>query len=446
MLWRHLCSVRAWAAAGLMTCSMFAASALAEPAEPPPSADRVTETVKVLEARDAGDLKLDIHGQGQDRVRLAIRNTSAKRLNVVLPPGLVAAAATGQRGGGGGFQSMGLGSISNRPGSFGQFQEAPKGTAFRSVDLADDAGGNTVTVPAGQSVELSVPAVCLNFGLATPSPRDRFELVDVDDYTRNPRARKALRSLATLGTSHGVAQATAWHVFNNVPFELMVAQASKHVNVHEAALASRFVDALDASPEGELVDPAYLVESRVFVQVEGEGTLASDARRLGDELAGLHLLGLPAQVVGAGEVPAAGAPALHLKVTLTGSQPGETRGRVLVLHATPAEGWVPLGKTAFTEGSTVSVLDGPGLVRALDHALAAAFVTVKPAKHGARSTTLKVENRLPFTVAHVMIKPSGSSGSVAVPFRGVGIGPARAALVSIEAPGGTVDRIELSGL
>ena len=51
MLWRHLCSVRAWAAAGLMTCSMFAASALAEPAEPPPSADRVTETVKVLEAR-----------------------------------------------------------------------------------------------------------------------------------------------------------------------------------------------------------------------------------------------------------------------------------------------------------------------------------------------------------------------------------------------------------
>ena len=45
-----------------------------------------------------------------------------------------------------------------------------------------------------------------------------------------------------------------------------------------------------------------------------------------------------------------------------------------------------------------------------------------------------------------MIKPTGSSGSVAVPYTGVGIGPARAGLVSIEAPGGTVDRVTLTGL
>ena len=137
---------------------------------------------------------------------------------------------------------------------------------------------------------------------------------------------------------------------------------------------------------------------------------------------------------------------MHLKVTLTGSWTGETRGRILVSHATPSESWTPLGMTTFTEGSTVSVLDGLGLVRALDHALAAAFVSVQPAKHGSRSTTLKIENLLPFTITHVMIKPSGSSGSVSVPFKGVGIGPARAALVPIEASGGTVSRVELNGL
>jgi len=87
MLWRHLCLARAWSAAGLLTCSLFAAQALAEPEEPAPPSGTVTETVRVLDARQAGDVTLEVRGQGQDRVKIAIRNTSSKRLNVVLPPG-----------------------------------------------------------------------------------------------------------------------------------------------------------------------------------------------------------------------------------------------------------------------------------------------------------------------------------------------------------------------
>src|SRR3954465_10408368 len=123
MLWRHLCLARAWSAAGLLTCSMLAAPALAEPEEPAPSAGAGTETVRVLDARQSGDVALEVRGQGQDRFKIAIRNTSSKRLNVVLPPGLVASSVTGQGGrGGGGFQSMGLGTPTNRPGGFGQFR------------------------------------------------------------------------------------------------------------------------------------------------------------------------------------------------------------------------------------------------------------------------------------------------------------------------------------
>ena len=95
MLWRHLCLVRAWSAAGLLTCSIFGASALAEPDDPAPAAEPVTQTVKVLAAKQAGDLAVELRGQGQDRVRMVLQNTSAKRLNVVLPAGLVAASAVG---------------------------------------------------------------------------------------------------------------------------------------------------------------------------------------------------------------------------------------------------------------------------------------------------------------------------------------------------------------
>src|SRR5512135_52114 len=100
--------------------------------------------------------------------------------------------------------------------------------------------------------------------------------MDVDEYSPDPRVRKALRSLATYGTSHGTAQAVMWRVCNNLPFEFMAEQTTKVMNVHEIALAARFVAALDASASPDLVDLAYLTEARVFVQVQGDGVLAKD--------------------------------------------------------------------------------------------------------------------------------------------------------------------------
>ena len=63
-----------------------------------------------------------------------------------------------------------------------------------------------------------------------------------------------------------------WHVCNDLPFEMMMEQsAGKVMNVHEIALASRFVEALEQSKATDLVEPAATTESRIFVQVEGEG-------------------------------------------------------------------------------------------------------------------------------------------------------------------------------
>ena len=444
MLWRHLCLVRAWSAAGLLTCSIFGSAAIAEPDDPAPAAEPVTQTVKILAAKQAGDLAVELRGQGQDRVRMVLQNTSAKRLNVVLPAGLVAASASGQ----GGFQSMGLGTPDNEPGAFGAFRSAPADSGFRSIAPTDQSRSCTVTVPIGQRVEIAIPAVCLNYGMPTPTPRDKFELMDVDDYSRDPRVRKALRSLATLGTSHGVAQATMWHLCNGVPFEYLGSSKGKVVNVHEVALAARFVAAVDASGASELVDPSYLTESRMILSVSGEGLLDQDAQRLEAALEGLRLMGLPVRVIdrSSGEPPPAAAPALWVKVLLTGSSAGETRGRVFLDRAIIGGEWVALGKTTFSEGSAVGVLDATTLLKNLDHAIATAFVTVKPARHGVGSTTLKIDNHLPFTLAGVVVKAGGSSGQPKVELKGLGVGPARSVLAPIQAPGGAVDHIELNGL
>src|SRR5271166_5053174 len=100
MLWRHLCQARALSAVGLF-CGALILAPLRAPAQSPrlddseptaASAEVVTQTVDLLKARQAGELSVVARGQGQDRAHLTIRNPSQKRLNVVLPAGLVASA------------------------------------------------------------------------------------------------------------------------------------------------------------------------------------------------------------------------------------------------------------------------------------------------------------------------------------------------------------------
>ena len=463
---RPLCLVRAWSAAGLLSIVAPLAAFAQEPAEPVPSAASRAETVGVLEAKKAGDLAVDVRGHGQSQVRMTLKNTSARRLNVVLPPGLVAASAVGQgaaggAGGAGGLQSMGLGAAGNAPGAFGKFEgdNNPNAPGLRSVAPSVDPVALAVTVPAGQSITVDVPSVCLNFGLPSPSGKDKLTLVGVDDYSRDPRVRKALRSLATLGTSQGTAQAVMWNVCNNVPFATMLSQGEKVTNRYEVALASRFVEALDASGSADRVDANYLTESRVFVTIVDKAGLGKDARRLASEMEGLRVLGLPVRTAVATDLPKASGPALHLLVDLSASKDGETVGKVRVHHhsglsaavggdpySRTGSDWNPLGQASFRETSAPTALKGIDLARDLDRAVSSAFVAARPGRKAIGDTTMRIENRLPFSLASVTLKAGTSSGSPPVTFRGLGIGPARAGSAVLQAPNGSIERVELNGL
>ena len=96
--------------------------------------------------------------------------------------------------------------------------------------------------------------------------------------------------------------------------------------------------------------------------------------------------------------------------------------------------------------SAVSDLDPASLARALDHAVGSAFVTAKVSRRSAGSSTLRIENRLPFTVANLTVKAGASSGAPLVTLSGVGVGPGRNGMATIPAAAGSVDRVELNGL
>ena len=454
MLWRHLCLVRAWSAAGLLTSSLFGAAltapVFAEPEEPVPAkaVAAPVDTVSVLQAKKSGDLATELRGAGETKVQISLKNTSNRKLKVVLPPGLVASSVTAQRGGGG-FQSMGLGSVGNLPGSFGEFRKPSDAgtTGFRSVTVSGQLNEDrVVTIPVGQTVEITLPSVCLNYGVRTPNIRDKFELVDVDDYTNDPRVRKALRSLATFGTSQGVAQAAMWRVCNDVPFETILQTMSKNLNAREVALAARFVEALDASGSSDLVDPNYFSEGRLHVRVLADGVLAKDANRLARELEGLKVLGLPVRVVDVNDEVQATAPAVLMNVLLTAGPDGETKARVSVSQSTFNGNWSPIGKTSFTSGASLNRLAGGELARALDRSVGSAFVSVRVVKRTSGLTMLKVENSLPLTLSGLVLRSGDSLGEPTVSVNSLGIAPGRSALISFQAPTAFVDHVEFNGL
>ena len=143
----------------------------------------------------------------------------------------------------------------------------------------------------------TLPSVCLNYGVRTPESHDRFHLMDVNDYTADPRARKALRGLATYGTSRMVAQAVAWHLFNGIPLQQLAMQDIEPFNAHELVLAARIIEAIDAAgPDGTL-DPSAFRRGRIFAQIHGEPALSKQAAKLTEEFAGRSILGLPVDVL-----------------------------------------------------------------------------------------------------------------------------------------------------
>jgi len=452
MMWRRLCLVRAVSAAGLVVASLglggMAQAQSNKPSSEPASqpVGVATETVDLLSASRSGDLVVTARGQGQDRVRISIQNKSRKRLNVVIPPGLVAASTVGQGaagGGRGGLQSMGLGSITNREGGFGDFQAQLHEPGFKSVSVTSELAIRGLAVPVGQTIDASVPAVCLNFGLPSPTPRNKLVVMDVDDYTSNDRVRKALRGLATLGTSHGVAQAVMWNVCDNLSFEEMTRQAGSIMNPSEIDLARRFVDAIDAS-NAETVDHDTLFQGRILVRLQGEGKLAAEVDRISRKIDGTMIFGLPSTLLKPNALPDS-RPALLLDVLIDRAKVGETQGRITVLAA--GESLNPLARLDLKENSSLSVLDGDTLAKALERTVAAALVSVKLVKRSTTSTTLRITNRLPFSIASLVVRAGDSSGSPPVPFDALGIGPMRSMNLPIQAAGASVvERVVLNGL
>jgi hypothetical protein len=148
-----------------------------EPDRPPASSREVT-TVSLLDALRDRRVSATAAGTGDGRMTLSVRNHTKQRLQVILPPGIIAQGATGQFGGmggmGGGMMgSMGRGSIGSSDGGMidrmggadGGTMSGPEGMGGGMAGMGD-MGQTPMTTPAAMG--MMIPAHMTVFTCGDP--------------------------------------------------------------------------------------------------------------------------------------------------------------------------------------------------------------------------------------------------------------------------------------
>lgn len=95
------------------------------------------------------------------------------------------------------------------------------------VNPVIDSASVPFTVPAGKTVAVRAPTVCLDYGRREPTPRIPYRLVAIETVSQDPRLAVILGGLATGHVPQKVAQAAAWHLSSGRTWDQLAAEVIK---------------------------------------------------------------------------------------------------------------------------------------------------------------------------------------------------------------------------
>ena len=95
------------------------------------------------------------------------------------------------------------------------------------VNPVIDSASESFSVPAGKTVAVRAPTVCLDYGRREPTPRMPYRLVAIDTVSQDQRLAVILGGLATGHVPQTVAQAAAWHLSSGRTWEQLASEVIK---------------------------------------------------------------------------------------------------------------------------------------------------------------------------------------------------------------------------
>jgi len=220
--------------------------------------DPSAKQVEMFAAMEDGTIEVKLIPKDSTGGNLLITNKTKEPLTVNTPAGFAAVPISAQFGGGmgmgggmggmgggmggmgmgggmggmggGGMQSMGGGMGGGMGGMGGGMGGMGGGMGGMGGGMGG-MGGGFFSIPAEKTLRVPFTSVCLNHGLNEPTPRAKYTIMPVDQYTRDPVLQSLIYMVGTGKLDQHSAQAATWHVTDGMSWQQLANKGKGPVRV-----------------------------------------------------------------------------------------------------------------------------------------------------------------------------------------------------------------------
>ena len=188
--------------------------------------DAATDTLEMFVAMKSGEVNVQYIPRDATSGTLLITNKTEKPLAIKLPDAFAAVPALAQFGGGGMGGGMGgggmggMGGMGGGGGGGGQSVGGGGGTGGGTSGSEMGGGGAGIFNVLPQKVrKVKAVTMCLEHGKPDPTPRMKYIVVPVEQFTNKPEVIELCKMLGRGEIPPKAAQAAAWRLANGLSWE-----------------------------------------------------------------------------------------------------------------------------------------------------------------------------------------------------------------------------------
>ncbi|MDC0574543.1 hypothetical protein OAO39_01290 [Pirellulaceae bacterium] len=203
-----------------------------------------SDTVEFFAAKKAGLIDVMFIPRSSKSANIMMKNRTKRKLSIRMPEAFAGVPILGQMGGmgmGGGGMGMGGGGMGMGGGGGGQqgmggggggMGMGGGGMGGGGMGMGGGGGmGGFQNIEPGRVRKVKVATVCLEHGKKEPNPRIKYDIVPIENFTRNAQVIELCRMLGSGKLDQMSAQAAAWHLTDDLSWQQLVQKiGATHLN------------------------------------------------------------------------------------------------------------------------------------------------------------------------------------------------------------------------
>lgn len=225
-----------WRSVSLLTLLCFTSLVMAGESKRPitkPKFDPDARQVELFTAIERSELEVTMRPKNEFGGNVFLRNVTDKPITVLLPDAIVGlhvhpqfgGGAIGGAGGGlGGQGAGGLGGGQNQAIGGGLGGGGFGGGGGGGFGGQQGGGGGFFSIPAAETVRIPFQSVCLEHGKHSPTARNTYKVVPVEQYSDKPELKALCIAVGSGQVDRAVAQAAAWHISSGMTWDQLAAK------------------------------------------------------------------------------------------------------------------------------------------------------------------------------------------------------------------------------